>query len=197
MKTELLNRLVLPVFGQRIAMNPDRAADIGNRFKLQNATKYQELEMPGLAAEGRLWVTVHSMAHSYCYHHEKRSKCGTQIWRRGQFIFCPSSLLEGEVRNNYVAILEPSVILSISYPDLLDLMGRYHNVDVTIRALALKQEHYHRHRNLLLNQRPIERVKQLRVENPAFIHCTTQEVQAMHVNMSLRSYIDQVNKLKL
>jgi hypothetical protein len=194
-KAELVQQLVLPAFGQEIAGNVDIAADITRRFRLQNATKYQDLEGPGPATEGRLWVTKYGMAHSYCDQQEKKTKCGTQIWPKGTFIFCPSSLLENEARNTFVAMLEPDMVLSMAYIDLLDLMGQHHAIDAAIRSFALKQEHYHSKRNLLLNQRPLERVKQLRAENPTFINIAIQEVQAMHANMSLRSYIDQVKKL--
>ena len=194
--TELVKRFILQAFDPDMVMEQHKTDDISKRFRLHSCTKYQELEMPGPAAEGRLWVALQAMVHCYHYHPEKGSKCGMQIWKKRQFIFCPSSLLEDEARSTYISPLEHGPILSIGYPDLRDLMGRYHQVDTAIRSFALKQEHYYRKKSQLLNACPLERVRQFRAQNQAFINCSTQEVQAMHVNMSLRSYINQVNKLK-
>lgn len=195
-KTDLVKRLIWPIFGLETGINKHKAQDIIDRFRLQNATKYQELEVPGPAIEGRLWIAVQAMAHCYYYQEENGLKCGTEIWQKGQVIFCPSSLLADEPRTTYIAMLEQSETLSIVYAELLDLMNRYPNIDAAIQSHVLKREYYSHRRNLLLNQRPLERVRQFRAENQAFLNCSSQEVQAMHLNMSLRSYIDQINKLK-
>jgi hypothetical protein len=60
--------------------------------------------------------------------------------------------------------------------------------------LARLQQHYYSRHSKLLAEPAAERVIQLRREHPVFIACSTQEVHATHINMSLRTYVRYLHK---
>lgn len=194
-KRELITRYVLPAFGQMVSAEESKINEIVKRCRLHNAVKYQQLESPGPGWEGQLLFSIQAMIHSYYYSMDKSCRYGTNIWNKCRFIFNDSGLLDGEPRTDYIEILESSEVLSISYADLLDLMEYYPDINNAIRLLAVRQGMQYRKRNALLLQSPMERVKQFIAENQSFIYCTSQEVQAMHVNLTRVGYVRQLEKL--
>lgn len=194
-KRQLITRYVLPAFGQQVSAEENKISEIVKRCRLQNAVKYQQLESPGAALDGHLLFSIHAMVHSYYYSIDKCSRYGTNIWNKCRFIFYDSALLDGEPRTDYIEILESGEVLSISYADLLDLMEYYPDINEAIRMIAVRQGAQYRRKNALLLQTPLERVKQFIAENQSFIYCTSQEVQAMHVNLTRVGYVRQLEKL--
>lgn len=169
---------------------------IASVCRLQTAIKYQELEVPGPYGEGRVWFSVSAMAHSYCCSSGGRVKKGTRIWKKRKFILFSSSLLEKENRDDYVQLLEPGEVLSIRYHDMPGLMTDYPELEQYIRRITVDNERYYHHRNLLMGKPSTERIIQFRKENELFINCTSQEVQAMHVNLSRVAYIRQLKNIR-
>jgi hypothetical protein len=89
---------------------------------------------------------------------------------------------------DYIEALEPGLFLSIGFPELRSLILQYPEVQRKIDHLVRLQQHYYSRHSKLLTEPGAERVIQLRREHPVFIACSTQEIHATHINMSLRTY---------
>ncbi|MBB5437721.1 hypothetical protein HDC92_001395 [Pedobacter sp. AK017] len=164
--------------------------------RLHNTIKGQELEVPGEFNEGRMWLPVSSMVHSFVKDTATNNTWGTRIWKKKQFIFFTPCLLEKKGRTDYIGMIEGGTVLSIGYPELEDLMISYAEVDKWIKYLSSKNEQYYQERAQLLHKEPIDRVAQFIKENPAFVGCTSQAVQASHVRLKRGGYINQLKKIK-
>lgn len=195
-KTEVIKKYLIPSLGCRIDLNDLKLAEIVSKCRLQYVVKYQHLETPGPEKEGYLWFALSSMAHSYFYNQEKKCKSGTRVWNKREFIFDDASLLTGKDRSDYLEILESGEILSINYSDLRTLMRNYDDINSGIKKLTVLHASYFHHRSSLMHKTPFERVRQFLTENSTFLHCTTQEIQAIHVNLSRRAFINHLNKLR-
>ena len=195
-KKEVIQKYLLPALGCCIDFDNNKFTEIVSKCKLQYVVKFQLLETPGPRDEGHLWFSLNTMAHSYFYNREKNGRSGTRIWNKRDFIFDDASLLAGRDRSDYLEVLEGSEILSISYADLDALMGKYEDIDAGIKKLSVVHTSYFQRRSSLMHKTPLERVKQFRHENSTFLHCSSQEIQAIHVNLSRRAFINQLNKLK-
>ena len=196
-KTEVLNKYLLPALGCCVELDSEKLSDISRFVKLQDVIKYQRLEAPGPREEGALWFPLNGMIHSYFYSDDRNSRSGTRIWAKRDFIFDDASLLVGNSRSNYLEVLEPGQVLSINYMDLIKLMDKYKDIADGIQKLYIQHATYYQKRSSLMQQPPIKRVKQFREENPMFIRSTSQEVQSMHLNLSHRSYMSYLSKLKV
>ncbi|MCD0488325.1 hypothetical protein LPB86_08795 [Pedobacter sp. MC2016-14] len=195
-KTEVILRYLVPALGCLGKLENDKLADLVNRCRFHSVLKNQILESPGPRQEGYLWFTIQSFCQSYNYNHLEGNKSGTRIWQKREFIFYDWSLLDGELRGDSLQILESGDIISISYQNVIELMDKYDDIREAIKDLSRKNAAYYHHRNLLLNLPPALRVKQFREENRAFVNCFNQEIQAMHVNLSVRAYYNQLKKLQ-
>lgn len=195
-KRELILQYLIPAFGSLVSFYEQKIEDIVSCCHLQSVMRLQRLETPGKALMGFLWFSIDAMSHSYFYDHEKQKASGTMIYKRRQFIFNSDSLLYSLDRSDYVQILEPGEVLYIGYQDLLSLMSKYADINQVIRTLAEKQSTYLRQHMALLQIKSLERVRRFRAENEAFLECSSQEIQAIHVNLGLRNYIYMINKLK-
>jgi hypothetical protein len=187
-KWELVAEYLAPALGIKPSGEGDKIDDLARRTKLQFTLKHQELESPGGKETGCLWLSIGAMCHSYIFCDGMNYPHGTAIFKRRELIFNGNSLVHGASRLDYIQMIEPGEILSVSYPDILKLMGEYDDVNTRIRAQADQQAIDFRERNTFRNLSSVERVKRLRAENETFINCATQEIHAMHAYMSLKHY---------
>jgi hypothetical protein len=196
LKKELIAKYVIPLFGTEVSYAEQISDRLDGICKLHDVLKYGELEAPGSFEQARVFFSLEAMVHSYYYCTYKSVQKGTRIWKRLNFILFSSCLLEKEVRTDYVQMLEPGKVLSFSYRDLLTLMEDFPTVRIYFGHVFNSNESYYHHRNIFLNKPPIERTKHLREENPYFINIASQQIQAIHVNLCLRAYINQIKKLR-
>jgi len=187
-KREMVAQYLAPVLGFKAVGHNAAIDDLARRTKLQFALKHQELESPGDKETGCIWLSIGAMCHSYIFGDGMNYPHGTAIFKKRELIFNGNSLLHGAKRLDYIQTIEATELLSISYPDVLELMSKYDNVSVMIRSQTDQQAIDFRERNNFRNLSSIERVKRLRAENETFIKCANQEIQAMHAYMSLKHY---------
>lgn len=195
-KRTLILKYIIPALSSETRIDAQKVEDIIDRFGLKDMIKYQEIESPGPAMEGCMFFSISGVVHNYQYIFNTRRKHGTSIWNRRSFIFNGNSLLANSPRKEFIQLLEQSEVLYITYPNLLYLIGKYKDINDTISLQLLKQNAYHHEKNIMYGLDPAERVKEFRAENTAFIGCTNQTIQAMHTGISLRSYTDQLKKLR-
>jgi len=195
-KTEVITKNLLPALGCLADVEGKKMADLLNRCRLHHVRKYDILESPGPRNEGYLWFSIKAMSHHYFYNREKDCKSGTRIWNKRDFIFDDTSLLEGTARRDTLEILEDDEVISISYADLDYLMEEYQDISTAIRKLSIKHVAYFQHKGFLMSLSPFQRVKIFIEENQCFTFCATQEIQAMHVNLTRRGFIKILAKIK-
>lgn len=163
-------------------------------MRLQKVLKNQLIEVPGPAEEGRIWLSINAMAHSYSIGKYK-NLYGCMIWKKLELMFFSSSLINNADRINYIQILEPGYVLSISYPDALRLKTKYDEIKAHLEHIAANNEQAYLHRNVLLHEPPQQRVLQFEAENQLFIKVASGEIKAMHVGLSRQGYADQKKKM--
>lgn len=195
-KSALIIKYVLPALGNVLDTNEGFIAQIIANSYMVHAVKYQQLEIPGSFEDGCVWFSIDAIVHSYYYCPYKLAKKGTRIWSKREFILFSNCLLNKEERSDYVEILEPGIVIYIKYAQLLALVHQYPELENQIKLVTVNNERYYHNRNLMMNKPPIERVKQLHLENKQFINSSSQAVQAMHTNLSLRGYLKQLSKLR-
>jgi CRP-like cAMP-binding protein len=193
-KNELVDRYILPFFAEEMENKEELRQDLHRQCKLQEVAKMELLEVPGPADEGRMWFSVSSTVHSYCVCEKTAQQRGRQIWKKLELILDSESLMEGSRRMDYIEALEPGLFLSIGFPELRTLMRGFPEVQRKTGQLARQQQHYYSRHSKLLTEPAAERVIQLRREHPVFIACSTQEIHATHINMSLRTYVRYLRK---
>lgn len=157
-------------------------------FIIQKAIKYEDLESPGPADQGRIWFSAEAMIHSYYHNKKKGINCGTQIWKRNEIILFTSSLLSGEERINYVQMLEPGMVLSISYQDAKIIRGEFPEISAHIEQLIIQNDQAYHERIRLLNENSYDRVKKFEAENRLFCIIASTVTKAMHVGLSRQGY---------
>ncbi|MCD0489698.1 hypothetical protein LPB86_15760 [Pedobacter sp. MC2016-14] len=195
-KTELIIKHLIPALGCLSEIEGIKLQDIITRCRLHHVRKYDTLESPGSRNEGFLWFPINAMSHHYFYDRKKSSKIGTRIWNKRDFIFEDASLLDGKDRRDTLEILEEDEVISISYDDLDHLMRKYIDINTAVEKLSARNNAYFRRKSFLMNLSSFERVRQFREENNLFTFCATQDIQAMHVNLTRRMYFNLLNKLK-
>lgn len=195
-KRGLILNYLFPAFNITIDDDHHKMEDIINRCRLKDMVKRQRIESPGLPQEGCLLFSLSAVAHSYQFHYENRRSHGTMIWKRRSLIFSHLSLLGNERRTDFVELLEDSEVLYITYPDLNYLMDEYPEIKNSIYNEIMKHNLCAQKRYQMLALPAVDRVRWLRETHPEFIAVANQETQSFHVRMSVRSYIDQLNKLK-
>nr|WP_068892571.1 hypothetical protein [Pedobacter panaciterrae] len=196
-KAKLIDKHILPYFAKIAKENKYFVDSINSVCRLHKAVKFQELERPGAAQEGRIWFSIMPLSHSFYFSDDEKYRWGSRIWNRQEFIFYSSSLLDQQFRSDYIEVLEPGELLSISYPNLLALMDRYHEVYQKIMQLSASNERHYRYQNQLLNKPAVERVKQLEEENPLFAKVASNSVKAIHVGQTRQGYEKQLKKLAI
>ncbi|WP_316817988.1 hypothetical protein [Pedobacter nyackensis] len=163
--------------------------------RLQKVLKNQLIEVPGPAAEGRIWLSLNAMTHSYSICQNNHNLCGCMIWKKLELMVFSGSLINHVDRINYIQILEPGYVLSISYPDALILKREFDEINKHLEHIAAKNELAYLHRNVLLHELPQQRVQQFEAENPLFIKVASGDIKAMHVGLSRQGYADQKKKI--
>ena len=196
-KTEVITTFLIPAMGRSINLEASLVNELLMRCRFHHGRKYGTLENPGPRNEGHVWFTIDAMCQHYFYNPEKAKKIGTRIWHKRQFIFDASSLLEGTPRRDTLELLEKTDIISMSYADLDELMDRYKDIKTAIKELSIKYGFYFQHKSEVVGKQPLPRVKQFIEENEDFLKCSTQEIQAMHVNLSREGYRLQLIRLGL
>lgn len=194
-KKLLIDQYLLPALGN-LNSNDVLICRFYELVKLTNAIKHQPLELPGSSKDGRLWFPIRSVCHSYTYNDLTKKKQGTRVYKKRQFVFNVDSLIDDEHRNEYIEILEPGEVLHISYMELRQLMQQFSDLHTAITMHCHLQGKYVRHHDLLLKEEPLERLRRFRMEQQEFIRCTNHLTQALHLQMSLRSYDFYLKMLK-
>ncbi len=192
-KKKLIDALLLPAL-DRLNVSEKLVSSLYESCTLHQAVKFQLLEFPGLYEDGRLWFSMEAMVQAYYFCPYKQCKWGTRIWRRREFILNSSSLLHQEFRTDYIEVLEPGDLLSITYVDLLKLMTEFPELGKQVQSIAASNERYYRNRTQLLNRPPLERVQEFEKENSLFINIAGKEAIAMHVGLTRQGYHNQLKK---
>nr|WP_121273270.1 Crp/Fnr family transcriptional regulator [Pedobacter schmidteae] len=190
---KLIDDLILPAFTQ-VTLSQKLINSLYELCRLHQVTKYQLLELPGPYYEGRLWFSVSAMVQAYYFCPDKQCKWGTRIWRKREFILNSASLLNQEFRTDYIEVLEPGNMLSITYVDLLSLIVEFPELEKQVQNIAACNERYYYNRTQLLNRPPFERVQQFEKENPLFVNVAGKDAIAMHVGLTRQGYYSQLKK---
>lgn len=192
-KMKLIDALILPAL-DKITVSERLVSSLYESCTLHQAVKFQLLELPGPFDEGRLWFSVESMVQAYYFCSYRQSKWGTRIWKRREFILNYSSLLNKEFRPDYIEVLEPGELLSITYTGLLNLIAEFPELEKQVQGIAANNEHYYRNRTQLLNRPPLERVQEFEKDNALFVNIAGKEAIAMHVGLTRQGYHSQLRK---
>ena len=159
----LQSKLLVPAAKQPELM--ERAVQI---TRIQKALKNQVLESPGPAAEGRAWLSVNAMVHSYYFNEKTQSNIGTYIWEKNEPIIFNNSLFQDKPRNHTIQMIEAGPVLSMSYQDLLDLRNAFPEIAQHMEELSIQKEQSYQDRIILLNAPTQERIIHFEADNPLF-----------------------------
>lgn len=185
-------KLVQHYVHNKFHLDEKRESLLSERFasacSAQQALKYQIIESPGPASEGRVWYSAQSMIHSYYQNMLNDMSYGTQIWKRNEAILFGPSLLKGEDRINYIQVLEPGIVVSLAYTELMAIREEFHEVMEHLEEIIIQNEKAYQHRIHLLNEPSTDRVKRFEAENSLFCTIASVEKKAMHVGLSRQGY---------
>lgn len=183
-----------------LATIKERIEQLTNRIdevaRIQSVRKYQELESEGPAEDGRAWLSIDAMVHSFYYSKTCNCHWGNQIWRKFEPILFPSSLIDSEYRVNYIQVLEPGWVISISYPDLRILRDEFLEIKQHIEHISQINERAYRQRIMLLNEQSVQKLIKFEGENPLFTTIASKSIKAMHLGLSRQGYNLLQRKIK-
>ncbi|AIM38052.1 hypothetical protein KO02_16190 [Sphingobacterium sp. ML3W] len=179
----LQSKLLVPAAKQPDLM--ERAVQI---TRIQKALKNQVLESPGPAAEGRAWLSVNAMVHSYYFNEKTQSNIGTYIWEKNEPIIFNNSLFQDMPRNHTIQMIEAGPVLSMSYQDLLDLRNAFPEIAQHMEELSIQKEQSYQDRIILLNAPTQERIIHFEADNPLFSQVANSTIKAMHLGICRQTY---------
>ncbi|MDH5825875.1 Crp/Fnr family transcriptional regulator [Sphingobacterium sp. SG20118] len=179
----LQSKLLVPAAKQPELM--ERAVQI---TRIQKALKNQVLESPGPAAEGRAWLSVNAMVHSYYFNEKTQSNIGTYIWEKNEPIIFNNSLFQDMPRNHTIQMIEAGPVLSMSYQDLLDLRNAFPEIAQHMEELSIQKEQSYQDRIILLNAPTQERIIHFEADNPLFSQVANSTIKAMHLGICRQTY---------
>lgn len=179
----LQSKLLVPAAKQPELM--ERAVQI---TRIQKALKNQVLESPGPAAEGRAWLSVNAMVHSYYFNEKTQSNIGTYIWEKNEPIIFNNSLFQDMPRNHTIQMIEAGPVLSMSYQDLLDLRNAFPEIAQHMEELSIQKEQSYQDRIILLNAPTQERIIHFEAYNPLFSQVANSTIKAMHLGICRQTY---------
>lgn len=179
----LQSKLLVPAAKQPELM--ERAVQI---TRIQKALKNQVLESPGPAAEGRAWLSVNAMVHSYYFNEKTQSNIGTYIWEKNEPIIFNNSLFQDKPRNHTIQMIEAGPVLSMSYQDLLDLRNAFPEIAQHMEELSIQKEQSYQDRIILLNAPTQERIIHFEADNPLFSQVANSTIKAMHLGICRQTY---------
>ena len=191
---EIIEQYLLPLFAGPDAELQSLKIDLYALCSIHHVIAKQELESPGGFDQGQMWFAISSMVHSYYFCPDRREDCGRQIWKKQEFILDTASLLDKDLRSDYIQALEPGEFISIRYPDLYWLMERYAIVRGKLDQLARFQQRYYRSHVQLLNKPAREKVRQFEAENALFARIASNSIKATHVGLTRQGYENQLKK---
>ncbi|TCD01238.1 cyclic nucleotide-binding domain-containing protein [Pedobacter psychroterrae] len=193
---EIIVLHVLPHFAGHETELQSLKIDLYNLCAYHQVLSRQVLESPGGFEQGRLWLSVSAVVHSYYFCEDRKENCGRQVWKKKEFILDTVSLLDKDQRIDYVQALEAGEFISIRYPDLYWLMERHHVVRQKLDQLARFQQRYYREHIQLLNKPPLERVRQFEAKKPLFAKIASNSIKATHVVLTRQGYENQLKKIR-
>lgn len=188
----LKRKLLLHYLKMKLQVPTARQAELMERAvqitRIQKALKNQILESPGPASEGRAWLSVHAMVHSYYFNEKTQSNIGTYIWEKNEPIIFNSSLFHDIPRMHTIQMIEAGPVLSIAYRDLLDLRNAFPEIAQHLEELSLQKEQSYQDRIILLNAPTQERIIHFEAHNPLFSQVANSTIKAMHLGICRQSY---------
>jgi len=194
-KKKLIDQHLLPAFSCINDEKDELAAYLYNMCCWHQAVRNQVLESPGDYQNGRAWFSIDAMVQSYYYCPFMNLKWGSRIWKKHEFIVYCSSLMHHIPRHDYIEILEPGIILSISYSDLSILINRFPALLKSIQDIAINNEKYYHDHSLLVRQPPLKRVSIFEQWHPLFVKVAGRDAMAMHIGLTRQGYNQQLRKL--
>lgn len=156
--------------------------------RIEYAIKYQILEDDGPAEEGRAWLSVNAMAHSFYYNEKTKTNVGTYIWEKADPIFFSGSLLHGKPRTQSIQMLQNGYVVSISYENLLNLLKAFPVIAKHVEDLGSLREQRYQQRITHLSAPTPERIIQFEANNPNFSCIANSTIKAMHVGLCRQTY---------
>lgn len=196
LKRQLLLEYLKTHLGHVSDQHPDLIERAVAIARIEYAIKYQILEPDGPAAEGRAWLSANSMAHSYYYNETSKNNVGTYIWKKNEPILFSRSLLHDQPRNQIIQVLEPGIVLSIAYADLLEIRQAFPAIAQHIEDVSSLREQNYQERIVQLSAPPIERITRFEADNPEFCLVANVKTKAMHVGLCRQTYSSILKKIK-
>lgn len=188
---------ILKQYIQKLEMDQEREKLLLERVmplcQIHNVLKNQYIESPGPASDGRIWYSPEVVIHCFYYNKKKRSNFGTQIWKRKEVVLFSSSLLLGEDRIHFVQALEPGMVLSISYKEILVIREEFPEVLNHLEQLIIQNDQAAQHRIRLLNEPSSDRIARFEAENSLFCTISSLATKAMHMGISRQGYASAKN----
>lgn len=187
---------LLPVFNLPEPRRARVAEALLPRARIHHTTKYQLLEDPGAAEDGKFMLVLQGLVDSYYRCGFTGKLWGRHVYYRHDPIFAPESYCRGEARTDYIRALEPSTVLSLSYASLRALEERHSEVKAKLQLLrVLNTEHLLEYN--LRNTLPADaRIRAFLEKHPTLHHRTTAEICAMHNHMSRYWYAKILKNLE-
>ena len=192
---ELIVKYILPALPSELSDDPGFLPQLVTSSHLVYVPKHKKIEVPGNFDDGKVWFAIDAMVHSFYFCPDTLTEKGTRIWKKREFMFFSDGLFGHQYRTDYLETLEEGRLIYISYINIIELKNNYPALENQLRLLSLQNERYYHNRSLMLNKKPVERVRQLIKENPLFITISSKSTQAMHVNLTRNGYSNQLKKL--
>lgn len=194
-KRGLILQFVASAMGIEQAENESLIDELTAHARLHAVIKFQLLESPGEWQNGSIWLSTDAMTHSYYTLGHSPSAYGRQIWTKQEFIFDSHSFFEQQPRSDYIQAIEPGTFISISYPILHWLRERFPVVEEKLIQLTMIQQKYYREHMQLLNNPPLQRVKEFMATHQLFARVASNTINGIHVGLTRQGYENQLKKL--
>lgn len=191
-------QLIIDFLRPRLKVTEIRLNEIVNAIYpfclLIPALKHQILEIPGPANEGRVWLSAEAMAHSYSHCKTNDAYRGRRVYEKMEPMFSVACLIDGIDRDYYLQMLEPSLVLSITFKDALPLIAQFEELSSYVNYLSRQNSIALERRIILLHEPAPQQVKRFEEENKLFVHVASKEIKAMHLGLCRQAYHDQLKK---
>ena len=144
--------------------------------------------------ENRLWFLQDGFARSYFFD-DKGTEHTLHFWNSNEIIFSFAGYWK-EPSPNYIELLEPSLLYSISYKELHSLLPRYQETGLILRAVVRRHYQQEFRRKRLYSLTAEQRYLYLRKDGGEIFRKAPVRMIASYLNMSRETLSRMISKIR-
>lgn len=164
--------------------------------RVRTAASMSYIEYPGAAADGHLWYVVRGIVRSITYDPNLPEEHTLYLWRKDDVLLNTHSFINGTERNTALQVVDDSVFLYLSYPQLRQLVNEWPELMPLIHQLSVQREQRLLRHIQWLRYPAAERVRALLLLHPGIDRRVNQAILADYLCVGRSTFNTLLNQIR-